>query len=647
MKDYSPSFEGSGSAGAFLHSQPAAVDFIDNRLPEYHPIFRNPPARFDPVSGRYIAAKTPAPMHRPQRSLQSRPGPGNVDSMPFWNSIFPDAMDMFRNLHKAPVEKREYMYTIRDKRSWAEVKQQLESAKELYSSTAKPGGWARQSWRTLADNSQSAVQASKFVPNGEMTSPVFSIVQHLFETIRHAAKVREESLKGIKNLEVIFADLDLNLTMYPEDENISRASISLVATILKAVETFIGFYISHSLRRAGSAIFKGDEYGAEMTECLENVKEKSEELIHQAQNSQNYGMLRHVHVSERGQRKLIEDVRTIQIDCSEVRCGMIEMKDVMNTVLSLLDEHQRARDEQLKKVTETQNLAASPFRRGLRNVSPTPGISHLYRDSTNSSPMRANITPESLWNLVNIPEIEKDDMDYIEVRQERLPQGDRARAEHMVRTERFKRWISSLEKDLLLIHGDCSSSGNFTALSWFCCTISRAVKQRDNFVVLLFFCSRHDEDDLYFGCRSLLRSFISQLLCQHPFDTRTLHDQIDLVKIEDGDIEELCVLFDQLIRQLSAKSTVICLVDGLGYYERDAAVEDALQVFAFISHMIHDQSILAIFKVLALSPVPVRALREFFQGESFMGLPSTSAAGGTASRLRMSRQLDESFEAAR
>jgi hypothetical protein len=53
------------------------------------------------------------------------------------------------------------------------------------------------------------------------------------------------------SLEKSFGDAELFLAVFPNDENIKKASVELVVATFKAVEDAIGFFI----RRSGSSLF--------------------------------------------------------------------------------------------------------------------------------------------------------------------------------------------------------------------------------------------------------------------------------------------------------------------------------------------------------------------------------------------------------
>ena len=62
---------------------------------------------------------------------------------------------------------------------------------------------------------------------------------------REAAKVRQEVVSGLDELERTLPDIESYLAIFPNDNNIINASVDLVVATLKAIEDLIGYYTRH------------------------------------------------------------------------------------------------------------------------------------------------------------------------------------------------------------------------------------------------------------------------------------------------------------------------------------------------------------------------------------------------------------------
>lgn len=71
--------------------------------------------------------------------------------------------------------------------------------------------------------------------------------------------MKNKVLKGFDedSLERLFKDVEILLSVFPDDPSVVNASVDLIVTVLRAVETAIGFFLEHrgksSISRSGPA----------------------------------------------------------------------------------------------------------------------------------------------------------------------------------------------------------------------------------------------------------------------------------------------------------------------------------------------------------------------------------------------------------
>lgn len=200
----------------------AAVDFVDTRLPRYHPVFvdpgdtynnfpdhlvvraqaqtASPDAIIGPLDRRSRSATAPVHVSRaqelPGKSLElpspgilptpERPLPPDVEAMKFWKSIWPKAMARLNETKEAPG-RQEKGFSIRKAEAWKDVDQALIRAREEYDYVGLKGSWRRKVFgkikkrgRDLGENVAGPVkQIIKVVPNHDIATPVLGAVNLL------------------------------------------------------------------------------------------------------------------------------------------------------------------------------------------------------------------------------------------------------------------------------------------------------------------------------------------------------------------------------------------------------------------------------------------------------------------------------------
>lgn len=120
---------------------------------------------------------------------------------------------------------------------------------------------------------------------------------------------------GLDDIDVMFSQVELFMELYEGDENINTASASLVATTFYAIECVIGFFVSSICKfvscsrstpilnqcaciadqgmwmagkRGTKAVFQGKDYQLTIEESLKAIRDQSQKLIAEADNSDRY-----------------------------------------------------------------------------------------------------------------------------------------------------------------------------------------------------------------------------------------------------------------------------------------------------------------------------------------------------------------------
>lgn len=469
----------------------------------------------------------------------------------------------------------------------------------------------------------------------------------MYQAIRNAAKVRHEIMNSFDGLQDTFNEINFVFNMFPHDSNIREAGVDLIVIVLQTVEKTIVFYIKNTLKKMSSALFHGDEYQDGILRGLHDIKLKSEKLSHQGQNSNMLSARQGVAGLNKRSKQVLEQVRTTHLSVSNMENTLAELQaerqaeskrnvEIFNSMFRLLDEAGQAKKENIE-LRKRQQMLEQTVQWG-RTPNPVPATVIRYTLQPEPSVLLQDISAEILWKLVDVPEIETTDLQVVEDTKARIPSVDQGRMEQVVNLNRFKQWIVAPFPDTLLLQDSCRAVRGLTASSIFCSTLFHALKQRQTLCPLMFFCGLHDMDDPYFGGHVMVRSFIAQLLCQWRFDTSRLRSVIDLESLQQNDGATSCQLFSWLVNQLPAEMTVICIIDNIGYYEREAAVEQLVEVVESIRHLMHSPALRTTVKLLATSNTPIRDTRESFSGDSVINLATVTNFEGS-SRSRTQRQL--------
>lgn len=251
--------------------------------------------------------------------------------------------------------------------------------------------------------------------------------------------------------------------------------------------------------------------------------------------------------------------------------------------------------------------------------------------------MPAPLSRASLIEVLGSQAIAATDVEYVMKRRTSIPHKDRLKAEGIMKSHQFRDWIVSPISQKLLIHGNYPGTWPISGLSVLCSMLYKALQASTEFIPLIFFCGRHlDERDAVAGGRGLIKSLISQTLSQYPFDTTMLNSYM-IRDALDGNFHALCVLFQSLADQLPKERTMVCIIDGIKYYERDVYEQEMGEAIVQILNLVHNPNMPSIMKVLVTSPLETKIVRNAFPG-CILSMSSVPVAVSTES-MNMYREL--------
>jgi hypothetical protein len=234
------------------------------------------------------------------------------------------------------------------------------------------------------------------------------------------------------------------------------------------------------------------------------------------------------------------------------------------------------------------------------------------------APPEPTIHVSALIEALKISNVDKEDIKQAMALSESVPLRYRLRAGEIIRTTEFRSWASTPESRELLVQPDPRFDTAHTgdALSLVTASLMENLRSRERFVSLVFFCGRHTEyRDAHAGGGAMVRSFIVQLLEQSYPDFSFPQREVDLEGVRAGDVAILCALLEWLVRWLPKKKTLVCVVDGVGMYERPEYEKDMRAVVDSLLRLARGNDPEHVVKVLATSPTCTVGVHNAFKSD--------------------------------
>ena len=181
-----------------------------------------------------------------------------------------------------------------------------------------------------------------------------------------------------------------------------------------------------------------------------------------------------------------------------------------------------------------------------------------------------------------------------------LPLIDQDRAIAIIEDPVVEEWLIDAEFGALLVNGNSRRHELISPVSVACAMIvhlfmNTITKNREPIITTYWFCGSHvngPNDD----ASGLMRSLICQLLAAGPFE----HGYTQTKGFDGQDLDKLLDMFAKLLRQLSSDAAVVCILDGISYYEDSRLRDDTCKVVRKLVKL--SRAEFPIFKVLIASP---------------------------------------------
>ncbi|KAI0100560.1 hypothetical protein GGR51DRAFT_532420 [Nemania sp. FL0031] len=640
----------SSSAPIFVLHTPA-VDFIENRMSQYHPAFDTSGFRYSPTQSLFVPVTDPTVvMHVPSPLAlvppptgptipRPRPTPGSINEMGFWTEVFPRAMGKLKQEplpYSGPYQRQ---WGIRHLSAWHDVQAKLDMARKDYYFDNDPRhtGKFRRKLRLVADKAAVPIQQGmKLIPDIDVASPVIGVIGLLLDAYCQAAEVRETVNTGFDDLPEVFARIEFYFKSYPDDGNISIVSVDLALAIFKAIEEAVIFYTSAQAKRAGRVILTGEEYQQKLLQCLKDIRVCSDKLEQHGQMSFTHRVISDGDEARKSHTTIIQDNWATHQALGAILQGQLVgrveaawLGGLLNRFLSFLEDQEK-------------NWA--------------PGTPISSRPTTPAHFLMANYGPppwtvRELWSLLGISNFDETDLDDILFRGVgEVISEDRGRAEQALSAPQFRSWIANPSSTKLLVHGDFdntgAANGAISPFSILCATMVKALRppvtQRQT-IGLVFFCGRHLAGDQHSGGGAMIRSLIAQLLRQFPTEAIQPDLAVSQQEVERGNMEHLCALFHYLILRLPVSTKVYCFIDGINEYENEEYLHGMDQVVMTLLDLVDEKTGpgRAVFKLLLFSPRPTVEVRQVFdlEPETLLHMAQVPILPGRVSFDRVQEQL--------
>ena len=214
---------------------------------------------------------------------------------------------------------------------------------------------------------------------------------------------------------------------------------------------------------------------------------------------------------------------------------------------------------------------------------------------------------------------------------------------------RFQNWLTSRSPDFLLVDGNGGSATDRASAMTFVSALLAQTLSDEGTPCIHHFCGLHTtRSDELSGPGGLFRALLAQLVGLFAFHIGfTRKNEYD--ELQRFDTIRLCALFRELIKDLPEGIVLVCVIDGVSFYEASDWADDLRLVLETLNDLTRDPEVEAAFKVLITSAVASRQAIKFIPREDHLMLPSDVGNGSdcplTARHFKMQMSRSTEFRA--
>lgn len=172
---------------------------------------------------------------------------------------------------------------------------------------------------------------------------------------------------------------------------------------------------------------------------------------------------------------------------------------------------------------------------------------------------------------------------------------DQDRATAIIVDPFINQWIIETESAALLVHGNGRRHEPISPTSVASAVLVSLFKNQLHFITLQWFCGTYKTGPNG-NAGGMMRSLVCQMLSGASF----IYDFELPSSIDGEDLGELLKLFKKLVRRLPARSIVICVIDGISWYEDRRLREGTVKSLRTIVKLMKAEEL--ILKLLLTSP---------------------------------------------
>lgn len=206
-----------------------------------------------------------------------------------------------------------------------------------------------------------------------------------------------------------------------------------------------------------------------------------------------------------------------------------------------------------------------------------------------------------------------------------LSTEDQSRASTMTSSQKFSRWITTASSLPLLVNGnaDLEAAQGPSPLSFVAAKLLQVANLNANNFNLAYFCALHGDDPqnpdpVATLMGSLIGHLLSQMRDREIKPDLCYLEENEMTRIKEGNLEQLCIVFRNLVNELPEQSAMFCVLDELSFYETSKMNYDTNTIVRRLTRLLKRENV--VFKLLITRRGRSLKFHKSFQAEDILDL---------------------------
>lgn len=322
------------------------------------------------------------------------------------------------------------------------------------------------------------------------------------------------------------------------DTKFTDQAACLYQAIIDALTHILTWYKRKAGMKFLGSVTKGPAYAGSLKAKMKRIADASQSMNEEAGMKQHtrimsiHDLSRQTKLQLSTVEKRTDELKELQLEARNHLCKVFTDTEAMHEVVHSWMKMQGSAQSRWPIQTLEQKKGSSAAREAL--------LSTLRFDS---AAIRRDVE-DALRQVVAIPLLDQD------------------RTAAIIQHQSTDKWLNDADSGALLVHGNCRRHDGICPTTIASALLVSFFAKFRNFVTLYWFCGSHtngpDRDAL-----GMVRSLVCQLLSLPALECTLEKGH----KSDIRDLKKMLELLKNLLQQIPTGTVVVCIIDGISYYE--------------------------------------------------------------------------------